>query len=206
MPASVEAAIIFALLIVPGYSLLAGYRLGREGAGPSRDLYVIAEAIVASVLMLAISWFRVTDLLDWIDQDSLDEHTGGALVLLLGLIVVPFLIGRALAEIIDRVASRADLQRHLTRLRLIPEGNAWQTAWARAREHGTLVVIDLKDGGGTIYGQMTHEGSVDLPPNEPALYLPVAYRSDDEGKIVRMSHGAYVHGATIAALYLEEPS
>ncbi len=40
MPASVEAAAIFSLLIVPGYSFLAGYRLGRSHTLPEKDLYV----------------------------------------------------------------------------------------------------------------------------------------------------------------------
>ena len=42
MPASLEAAAVFALLIVPGYSYLAGYRIGRSHSLPARDLYVVA--------------------------------------------------------------------------------------------------------------------------------------------------------------------
>jgi hypothetical protein len=97
MPDSVEAITIFALLIVPGYSFLTGYRLGRSHTRPDRDLYAIAEAVIVSVVILALGWFRVEDFLGWIDDDTLSDHAGGALVLLLALIVLPFLAARMLA-------------------------------------------------------------------------------------------------------------
>jgi hypothetical protein len=205
MPDSLEAAIVFALLIVPGYAFLSGYRLGREKAGPVRDLYAVAEAVVVSVILLAIAWFRVSDLLTWIDDDTLDAHKGGALVLLLALILLPFAGGRVVAELFEWLADRPGPERLLRKLKLIPEGNAWQKAWAATR-NGALVVIDLKDGG-TLYGQVADGVRIDLPPGAPALYLPIAYRplgAGDGAELVRMTHGVYVHGEQIAALYLTD--
>lgn len=199
MPASVEAAAIFALLIVPGYSFLAGYRLGRSHTLPERDLYVVAQAVVVSVLLVALGWFRVDDFLDWIENDTLEHHPGGALVLLLSLIAGPFLIARFAAWVQALIATT---ERGLALLHAfgLARSDAWQATWATPLEQGALVVLKLQNGE-TLYGQVSEGAVVDFAPLPPAVYLDVAYR-EEGGAFIDMDGGAYVPGDQISAVYL----
>jgi hypothetical protein len=200
MPNSVEAATIFTLLIVPGYAFLSGYRLARSHTLPDRDLYVLAQAVIVSVLMVAVGWFRVEDFLHWIDDDTLGEHAGGALVLLLTLIAGPFLVARLLAAALSGLAKWGPTEGAIAFLGLAP-ANAWQRAWREPLSDGALVLIEL-EGDGSVLGQMTAGGYVNFPPREPAVYLPVAYRKEGDALTV-MARGAYVPGEQIRAMYLQ---
>jgi hypothetical protein len=63
MPGSSEAALVFALLIVPGYQIVRGYAVARGADAPPKDLYVLAQTIVASLVWLVLTRVAVEDLL-----------------------------------------------------------------------------------------------------------------------------------------------
>lgn len=127
MPDSLAAATVFALLIVPGYSFLAGYRLGRSHTRPERDLYAVAEAVIASIVILSLAWLWVEDLLRWVGEGTLSDHSGGVVLLLLGLIGGPFAIGRILAAAITWAGDKKWTEPPL-RFPGALDGNAWQEA------------------------------------------------------------------------------
>jgi hypothetical protein len=190
-----------ALLVVPGYSFLTGYRLGRSHTRPDRDLYAIAEAVVVSAVILAIGWFRVEDLLGWIDDDTVSDHAGGALVLLLVLIVVPFVAARVLAALTTWIGSQ-DQAEPLLRFFGVLQGNAWQNAWKGPLDEGALVVVELNSGE-TVYGQAVKGLKIDFPPLAPAVYLPHAYRMVGT-QTVKMEKGIYISGDQISAAYFAD--
>lgn len=80
------------------------------------------------------------------------------------------------------------------------DGSAWQEAWKRPRDEGALVVIELASGE-TVYGQAADGTEIDFPPRPPAVFLPYAYRLEEEGAPIRMEMGIYIPGEQIAAAY-----
>jgi Family of unknown function (DUF6338) len=52
MPSSVEAVFFFVAVIVPGFLLIGGYNRTRAHTLPPHDFYLLAQAVVASLLWL----------------------------------------------------------------------------------------------------------------------------------------------------------
>jgi hypothetical protein len=140
MPASLEAAAVFALLIVPGYSYLAGYRIGRSHSLPARDLYVVAQAVVTSVVFVALGWLWIEDLLRWLADDTIGDHSREALALLLALIAIPFGVGRSVVAVVKLVGRWKTGERVLRALGALQE-TAWQEAWKAPLKSGSVVRV-----------------------------------------------------------------
>ena len=195
---------MFALLIVPGYSYLAGYRVGRSHSLPARDLYVVAQAVVTSVVFVALGWLWIEDLLRWLADDTIGDHSNEALALLLGLIAIPFGVGRAVVALVERLGRWRLGERLLRALGALQE-TAWQEAWKAPLDSGSVVRIELRSGA-TVEGVLEPPaGSVDFPPLAPAVYLPTAFVEGPDGGWVTMDQGAFIPGEEIETLYLATP-
>jgi hypothetical protein len=95
MPGSFEAAVIFVLIIAPGFLLQRGFQRGGTYAVPSLNLYAVAQAVVLSGVVLLLSapvgGFCIAK---WVDDGTLvTDHRWAAWTYFVGLLIVPFLVG-----------------------------------------------------------------------------------------------------------------
>jgi hypothetical protein len=200
MPGSLEAALVFALLIVPGYQIVRGYAVARGADAPPKDLYVLAQTIVASLVWLVLTWVVVEDLLRWISDDAVGEHTLAAYAIAPLVVGVPYAVGRIGGLVARRAAPRRDLLGALLRaIGLGPRETAWELAWAPFAERPGGVVTLALDDGNTIAGQFGVRSFVAAPPATPAVYLERAYELRGDGSVVTYAGGVYVDGSRIVA-------
>jgi uncharacterized protein DUF6338 len=100
VPNSLESAIVFVLVIAPGYLLVRGFSVGRTQIPPERDLHVLAEAVVASILWLVAVYLVFAGTIEDYgllprDDARLEAHgTDVARLLLLLMLLAPYVAGR----------------------------------------------------------------------------------------------------------------
>jgi Family of unknown function (DUF6338) len=203
VPATVEAVIIFAVLIAPGYLLNQGIAQGRDVDAGRPDLHVLARALVASVIWLLLTWWWASEkVIRWVGEDKVDQHsvpadTWRAVV----LVLLPYAVGRLLGSVVQRNWRGADLLRNLgiasTR------GTPWDFAWQRVKDdrEPTLVIITLEDGR-KVAGQFANGSRATVSPQEPEVYLEQAYELKEGGgeQLVVYDRGMHVDGSRIAAI------
>jgi hypothetical protein len=120
VPNSLESAIVFVLVIAPGYLLVRGFSVGRTRIPPERDLHVLAEAVVASVAWLVAVYLvfegTISDYGLLPREDARLEAHGVdvARLLLLSMILAPYGAGRIagfsarwLSDLLGRFLERA---------------------------------------------------------------------------------------------------
>jgi hypothetical protein len=201
MPATLEALVIFAAAIAPGYGFLSGYQHQRSHTSPERDLHVLAQAFIISALWIAVTWWPAGHLLtQWTSEGDLSSHEFATWLLVCLLLSLPYAIGRALGLLI-RVAEGGKphwLFSLLSAAGAFEPPTLWDWTWERARERGSVVlVVRLKDGG-VIEGQFAGLSRADFSPRKPALYLEKAYGYDQAGQRVQYPRGAYLEAEEIA--------
>jgi Family of unknown function (DUF6338) len=182
MPNGLEAAIVFALLIAPGFLMVRGYGHRRYRTVPERDIYAVAEAVVASAIWVALVWLLLLlfgdPVRDWglipLDTETLEEHRLQALVLTLAVIVLPYGVGAAFAAIVDSLERESTLFFGLgRRLGFLRNPTAWDRAWlAFDREGPGEVRVRLKDGS-LVRGSWGRGAQADLSPS-PTHHLLLA--------------------------------
>lgn len=208
MPATVEAVIIFTVLIVPGYLLNQGIAQGRDADIGRPDLHVLARALIASMIWLVLTWWWATeDMIRWVSEDRTDGHTVFAITWHAAvLVVLPYLVGRLLGEAVERRWRLGSLLRALgiasTR------GTPWDFAWQRVSEQTTptIVIITLEDGS-KVAGQFASNSLATVSPQEPEVYLEQAYELKEDGsaaELVVYDQGVHVAGARIAAIAFKQ--
>jgi hypothetical protein len=111
VPSTLEGILVFVLAIAPGYLLVRGFSVGRNHVAPGRDLYVLAEAVVASVLWLAVVYLFAEERLSEYgllprNDTTLEAKGDHVAVFLLVVVLAPYVLGRALGLGL-RVAIRA---------------------------------------------------------------------------------------------------
>lgn len=205
MPATVDAALIFAVLVVPGYLLSQGVEQGRNVDADRPDLHVLAKAVVVSVIWLAITWpIAVEDLVTWVDAETLGEHSYLAAAWRAGvLILLPYLVGRTLGELIERnVAVIAPI---LRAMRIgTTFGTPWDLAWARVQASAGPVLVTVRlDDGNKLVGQFAKRSSASVSPQHHEVFLEEAYE-DDAGQLVIYHQGLHIDGDKIAAVSFQE--
>lgn len=136
MPNSLDSAIVFALVIAPGYMFVRGFSLGRAHIPPARDLYILAEAVVASVVWLAAFYLANRGLLERygllpVDEAVMEAHTLEIGRLLLVIVLAPYVVGRV-AGTAARVGGRAAAQGVKWVLENVPgDLPGWGGLWRR---------------------------------------------------------------------------
>ncbi len=202
MPATVDAALIFGVLVLPGYLLGQGIEHGRKADTGRPDLHVLAKAVVASLIWLFLTyWWGVDDLISWVDEDTLGDHS-----VLAGLwrasvlVVAPYFVGRFLGRSVDR--STRLLARPLRWLGIAsPFQTPWDLAWEQVKTApaGVLVTMSLDDGR-KIAGQFVGASLVSVSPEAREVYLAEAYETTSTGELIVYDRGAHIDGAKIAAV------
>jgi hypothetical protein len=208
VPGSLEAAIVFSLLIVPGYQLVRGYAVARGADAPDKDLYVLAQAIVASLGWLAFTWIVVEDLLRWVDGDEVSDHLLESYLIVPLVVGLPYFAGR-LAGLLVVAVMRPDNPRGpdwfpwvLRALGLASRDTTWDRVWLRVKRQGRGVVTVSLDNGSSIVGQFAGDSEVATSPAEPAVFFERAYEIGEDGALLTYEGGVHVDAARIVALKL----
>jgi hypothetical protein len=178
---------LIALLIAPGFLLIRGYERRRYRHQPDRDIYAVAEAIVASAIWLGLSWVVLLRIfgdplsdvgLFPVDEKRLEDHPLGVVSLGLAVILLPYGVGvggAAVGNALSRTTRRpfSWLRWTLWKLGFFKIPNAWDRAWAQLERHGAgHVVIKMKDGSFVVggYGKQSRIDVSPLPTR--TIFLP----------------------------------
>jgi hypothetical protein len=216
---AVRTTAAFVLLIAPGFLMVSGYSRRRFHRPPVRDLYALAQAVIASAIWLAMVWLVLLALGDplkkWglvpLDTDELAHHRSDIVLLGLAVAILPYAVGALGATLVDWLSiDRSELSgqeagtafRFVRRLgvlrvakwaRLLQHPTAWDRAWSRytARQGAGKVVVRMKDGL-LIKGAYGTGAQVDLSPSPPQLFLTQGYGYvEGEGDEERVEIGAW---------------
>jgi uncharacterized protein DUF6338 len=184
VPLTLEAGVLFSVLIAPGFLLLRGYARRRTHLEPERDLYALGQAIVGSLLLLATLWvglsvFGQADLLRDLREGRLDGHETAMFWMLLGLLLVPYPLGAVVAALTDRVGRRPTRfpGRYLRWTGLFDVPTSWDAIWLRIKQHEwALVSIEFRDGT-NVFGVWADGSRVDLSPKDDChVFFSEEYR------------------------------
>jgi len=222
MPSTLEAALIFALLISPGYVLLQGYRRARSYSVPDRDLYVLAQAIVASLAWIASVWIVLSAAGDPVsgwgivpeNDNRLTAHQTTIALLVLGVELVPFAVGSLAGFVVNALqrAERAHMLLGWTGLFEPP--TAWEHAWneaaARLSSDAAQQTVDVSvrlRSGGIVRGSYSGGSRVDFSPRpHHQIFLETAYGLDDSELPPKLTGdgtigGVFIDASEIATIY-----
>jgi hypothetical protein len=224
MPATAEAALVFLLVVLPGFIAQGGYRLGRAVPEHAQGLVAVARVIALSTAIAVISWkLGGRALYDHArDGTALTSDEGETYRFAVALLVVPGVLGYVVGQATDVMARKVGnavdqlpplpqapatekfgkrcKRRFLRSLstRLLDEGpSTWDRVWRRLRrnEPYAYVLVTTK-GGREILGVATSESRVALSPQPRDLYLEQVLRqSDDDGKYYPTAYGLGVYVA-----------
>lgn len=203
---SLDAALTFALLVVPGYQLVRGYAVVRGAGPPDRDLYVVAQAVVASLAWLAVTWPAVQALVRWIVDDEVSDHAVAAIGVAPLVVGVPHLIGRAagaLVGLITRIGRPWGPRWLAVTIKVVGltgQPSTWDRTWSKLMQGGGGLVTLALDDNHSIVGQFGPDSFVATSPAPPAVYFERAYEISESGRVIRYPGGAYVDGARIVAV------
>jgi hypothetical protein len=206
VPATLEAVTVFVLLFAPGFMLTRGYLRGRAHTLPQRDVYTLAQGVIASVFVIAAAWLLGGDVvLDWVQDETIDEHRGDAAAVLLGLLTVPYLVGRTAGAVIDRLGDSPQSlpMTALSWMLDLDAPSAWDDAWLRAYKHDwALVSVELVDGR-LLTGLYAGNSIVDLAPNPRQVFLEREYRYVDGQLVAVPGSGLFIDGSQITAIHFD---
>jgi Family of unknown function (DUF6338) len=232
VPNSLEAAIVFTLVIAPGYLFVRGFSVGRTHVPPERDLYVLAEAIVASVVWLVVVYLVARGRLDdygLLPRDDKEIESNGTEVarLLLVVVIGPYFLGRILGWV-TRMGLRRLEDAIEGVLSGLPKGRSgpWKrlnalaraaaealsetaaltppTAWDRAwsRRERAKVTVHLKEGS-IIHGTASR---VDRSPLPHQVFLSSGDGFDEDGNPMELAEGrsgVFLEAAEIRAVFFD---
>jgi hypothetical protein len=223
MPSTFQAALVFALLIAPGYVLIEGYRHGRSYSAPDRDLYVLAQAVVASLGWVASVWLFLSLVGDPVSSwgimpengTRLAEHHSAVALLVLGIEFAPFALGLLVGFVVNALQGTERAHVLFGWTGLLEPPTAWEHAWNEAASRvgiaaGQQQKIDVSvrlKGGGLVRGSYGAGSRADLSPRPThQLFLETAYGLDDSELPARIVGdgtigGVFIDASEIATIY-----
>jgi hypothetical protein len=221
MPGGFDTPLALVFLIVPGFLLRAALIRARAHAAPTTDLYALAEAVVASLFVLAIGWWwRGQDLVTWADAHALKDHRAEEYRFLATILFVTYPAGLVLGWGLNGVAllwrkgrerfvsgnNRAyRLWRTIDKSGLTDGPSLWDDIWEERNASGHTdyyVRVTLKSGH-EIVGAFDSNSWVALSPNPREVYLSKVYERDpDKGtwQEVPKTLGVLIDGADIESV------
>lgn len=178
--------------------MVRGYARRRLRTSPDRDVYAVAEAVVASAIWLAFVWlvlYALGDLLsDWgvlpYRADVFEQHRVETVATGLAVVLIPYAVGAGAAVFADWVGAAAKkedgsksiayrLRRLARRLGLLRPAAVWDHAWSTFQRRGAGEVVIRMRGGSLIRGGWTRGARVDLSPAPRQIYLTSGYELVD---------------------------
>lgn len=196
---------MFALLVVPGFLFVRGFFRGRSRADHEQTLYVLAEAVVASLLILAVTFPVGGDsVLARLDAGvPLSDHPTQTYWFLVALLLVPFptgiVVGGALDALIAALSRRrsrltatgeaqrswrgrleAWLLRALEARELLRGASTWDRVWSDVNATEDYVWVRVKTKSGSdVTGRVGKRSRVALSPQPRDLFIEQVYRARD---------------------------
>jgi hypothetical protein len=173
VPLTLEAGVLFSVLVAPGFLLLRGYARRRTRVTPERDLYALAQAIVGSLFFLGAIWLGLMilgqdELLRALRSGEVEGRETTVFWMVVGLLFVPYPLGWLAAELVDWVGRQPDSPPGslLEWTGLFEPPTSWDAIWLRAAEHEwALISVDFRDGTSVI-GMLAQHSKVDLSPEK----------------------------------------
>jgi hypothetical protein len=213
---SVEAAVLFVLLIGPGHVYLRTYnRLRREIVAPSAPgLADLAQPVVASVFIVSLTWWPISgDLISRLDTLKVsfdvvsDRDTWLLIIGLFGIAVASGgFFGAAVSwagELPPNSKKQPQwaLRTLFDALGLYEARSLWDQMAKRLQEaNATLVRLRLKDGA-WVHGTFADQSQMDVAPSPPAIFLEEAwFKADAQAPLEQAPEGAYLEAENIVSL------
>lgn len=106
MPTTLQSIVVFAVAVVPGFLFVRGFFRGRARVISEQGIYVLAEAVVASLLMLALFWKGGgQQTVGWYLDGQLRAHDGAVYGYALVALLAPFPLGLAVGGVANLVVA-----------------------------------------------------------------------------------------------------
>jgi hypothetical protein len=228
MPSSAQAALVFLVVVVPGFVAIAGYRRGRAAPEYPEGLVAAARTITVSAIIALVAWR--------LGGREVYEHARAGTALrsnesntfrfAVALLVLPGLAGFVLGELTDwsaqRVARAGDglpprssdaeglslrMKRKLLEVlavRLLHEGpTTWDRAWKHLRRSEPFVYVRIRTKSGEeIIATVADRSRIAVSPQPRDLYVEEILRQAEDGRYYPTAHGlgAFVMGSEIESV------
>lgn len=218
MPNTAQAALVFLLIILPGFLAQGGYRLGRAVPEYAQGLVAVARVIAISTAIALVAWkLGGQDVYaDARAGTALTSDEGHTYRFAVALFTIPSILGYATGQAVDGCARRIadaldDLpetpdaeavaeplklrtrRRALGALsaRFLHEGpTTWDRTWSRLRRTQPYAYAHVTTTGGReIVGVVANESRVALSPQPRDLYLEQVLRQADNGNYYPTVYG-----------------
>lgn len=215
VPSSAEAAIVFLVIVVPGFLYLGGYRLGRAVPEHHEGIATVAKVIAISSVIAVIAWkLGGRDLYDdALAGTALTTDEGDTWRFVIALLAVPAVVGFIAGEVVDAAARHLgeaqDRRRQtddqtasraarsgaklldLLSARLLHEGpSTWDRTWRQMRRSEPYVFVRVRTKSGQIVvGTMTDRSRVALTPQPRDLYIDQVLLEGPDGNYYPTNSG-----------------
>lgn len=207
MPTSLEAAALFAVLLVPGLQLIAGYNRTRAHTLPRRDLYVLAQAFVASLAWLPVVWLLGGGaVLEWLEEGRLTDHQAALLGVVLLNLAAPLAAGLLAGAAVVRMGMQPGgvAARAVTWTGLLSPPTAWDAIWTLAlRRDWAALEIELKDDR-VFHVILDRRSVVGLSPGPRYLFFETEYRPDGDDVAVLEHQGIFIDATEVRSVRLAQ--
>lgn len=217
MPTTAQAAIVFLVIVLPGFLALSGYRSGRAVPEHPQGLVAVARMIAISTVIVLVAWkLGGRTVYDYAREGSaLTLHETYTWRFAALLLVIPGLLGyvagqtvdacaRTLGSAVDRLQPLPDattepfVRRTRRRLlktlngRLLHEGpTTWDRTWRRLRRTEPYAYARIMTTGGReIVGRVADGSRVALSPQPRDLYLEEVLRQAEDGRYYPTAYGS----------------
>jgi Family of unknown function (DUF6338) len=218
---TLETAVLFVLLIAPGYLCVVGFNQLSSDSATKLNASHLAQAIPASIVVVAIGWFPLAKGL--IGRLGNEDHVATSVreldtwLLLLGLFALGFCIGGAFGFLVRWALGTSERQESGLRafagqaaakvfggLGFYRPPTMWEEAarsLASARQ--SLIKVQLQDGS-SIYGPFAENSKMTLSPRPRGLYLEQAFIEAKGGSLEEAPNGAFIMGDQVKAILILE--
>lgn len=196
VPGALQTLLAFAAFVVPGFLLRAGYVRSVARSKAQADLHVLAEAVVGSLLVLAVAWWwRGHDVLNWVQTGTLSHHERKAYWFFAVLLITPYFVGTVLGWGVNILRSQVERRRppvtkdwrslhrrvyfYLDSAAIFALPTIWDQAWDALIARAPLIVRVRTTTGNEVVGSYSFGAWVGLSPDPYDLYLRHVYREKD---------------------------
>lgn len=229
MPGTAQAALVFLLVVVPGFLAMAGYRLGRAVPDHPEGLVATARVLTVSAFITVVAWkLGGRDLYKHVHAGTaLTSHEGETYRFAVALLMAPGVVGFLLGQGVDYathlawrarsrlpVATRESEREEPMRPRLwrkaltapvdrfLHDGPAtWDRTWKHIRRTEPYVYVRVTTKGGReIVGTVADDSRIALSPQPRDLYIQEILRPAADGTLYPTKFGL---GAFVAGSEIE---
>ena len=207
-PTTIEALVIIALVLSPGYIFTQVTRRLIAHIPESTDLRLLLTIITYGTVIQALAFPLWTNrILGFYLDDRLRQHQSETFLWAIGVcLLLPVALGLLLGWLIQTAPVEAVLSRiGLGFVDRTP--SAWD--YAMDQPEGSWVKVRLKDDGGEIAGLFGRLSFASLDPNRADVYFEQVWRLDGFGTFVEPvpgSEGVWIAHDVIASIeFLSRP-